>query len=291
MEKKIEFYSEGCLIKGLLYLSDSYSENEKYPLVILCHGFAGFKELFLPDFAKNFIQHGFAVLTFDYRGFGESEGEKGKIVPEYQVRDIRNAILYIKTLSLIDSDKISLWGTSYGGANVITTASKECNLKCIIVQGTFGNGERVIMGGMNSDEKEKLINSLNKMATKSVLKNKSLSIPLNKMLVDKQSSAFYNNYIDKFEQLKIKIPFLTNRETLEYKPENIISNINIPILITAAESDIVNPLEESKILYEKANEPKELQIIKNAEHYDLYIGSYFEEVIEKQITWLKKYGV
>jgi len=291
MEKKVEFYSEGCLIRGMIYTPDNTNEDKKSPVVILCHGFAGIKELFLPNFAKEFSKNGFLAFTFDYRGFGESEGEEGRIVPEFQVRDIRNAISFIKTVSEADSSKISLWGTSYGGVNAIIAASREPEIKCLVIQGTFGNGERVITRGMNRNDKDKLLASLEKMSQKLVLKNKGLSLPLYKILSDSQSVEFYNLYIDKFPQLKIKIPFLTTKETLELKPDKIIGKLNLPISITAAENDIVNPLEESKILYDTANEPKELNVINGAKHYDLYIGEYFKEVVITQLKWLKKYGI
>ena len=93
MIKKVEFYSEGCLIKANLYLPDPISENEKLPAIVLCHGFAGIKELLLPAYGERFAQNGFIVLAFDYRGFGESEGEKGKILNLSQVctlKDVRN---------------------------------------------------------------------------------------------------------------------------------------------------------------------------------------------------------
>ena len=41
---------------------------------------------------------------------------------------------------------------------------------------------------------------------------------------------------------------------MEYKPENYLDSIQIPLLIIAAEKDKVNPKEESEILFQKANE-------------------------------------
>lgn len=51
--------------------------NMKHPLIILCHGFCGIRNVLLPCFANAFTEAGFATITFDYRGFGESEGETG----------------------------------------------------------------------------------------------------------------------------------------------------------------------------------------------------------------------
>jgi len=67
-------------------------------------------------------ESGYAVLAFDYRGFGESEGERGRLVPAEQMTDIRNAVTYMQTLGEVDPERIGLWGTSFGGANAIIEA-------------------------------------------------------------------------------------------------------------------------------------------------------------------------
>lgn len=62
--------------------------NIKHPLIILCHGFCGIRNVLLPCFANAFTEAGFATITFDYRGFGESDGERGRLVPAMQTEDI-----------------------------------------------------------------------------------------------------------------------------------------------------------------------------------------------------------
>ncbi|STO53388.1 alpha/beta fold family hydrolase [Escherichia coli] len=55
--------------------------NIKHPLIILCHGFLRYQECSAPLLANAFTEAGFATITFDYRGFGESDGERGRLVP------------------------------------------------------------------------------------------------------------------------------------------------------------------------------------------------------------------
>jgi fermentation-respiration switch protein FrsA (DUF1100 family) len=49
------------------------------------------------------------------------------------------------------------------------------------------------------------------------------------------------------------------------------------------------PVKESKILYEKAREPKELFIIDSARHYDVYEGEHFKLSAGKVLEWHNKY--
>jgi alpha-beta hydrolase superfamily lysophospholipase len=289
MKKNVEFYSEGSLVKGILYLPDNYKENEKMPAILLCHGFAGVKELLLPNYAEEFCKHGFVALTFDYRGFGESEGQPGKLSPPAQITDIRNAITFLQTLPEVDPDKLGLWGTSFGGANAIAAAGLDKRIKCLSIQLAFGDGERVITGNLSTGEKEKLNTTIMKIWSRAVTQNKMMQVPIHKVLNDEQSIEFYNKTVDKHPELNIKIPFLTIMETMEHKPEKYLETIHIPILIMAAENDRVNPKEESEILYQKANEPKELHIVKGASHYEIYEGEFFKEVAAKQLAWFNKY--
>lgn len=50
-------------------------EEIKHSLIILCHGFYSIRNVLLHSFAIAFTEAGFATITFDYRGFGDSEGE------------------------------------------------------------------------------------------------------------------------------------------------------------------------------------------------------------------------
>src|SRR5476649_2255555 len=82
------------------------------PVILLCHGFFGIQDLLLPDFARQFAEAGYTAVTFDYRGFGDSEGEAGRIVPDQQISDIIAVLAWCKDRADIDARRIALWGTS-----------------------------------------------------------------------------------------------------------------------------------------------------------------------------------
>ena len=289
MKQEVIFYSENCKITGDLYLPETTKQDEKLPVVILCHGFSGIREILLPPYAEFLAQNGFAALNFDYRGFGDSEGERGRLVPAEQVVDIRNAITFMETLPQVDPERIGLWGTSFGGANAICTAARDKRVKCISVQITFGSGERMVAGGMNDEAREKLMSTLQKAWQRSVTKNKPLMLNMDQILTDPDSKDFYQKTVEIHPKLKTRLPLLTIKESMECKPENHIAGLSIPVMIIGATGDIVCPVEESRILFEKAREPKELFIIDGARHYDVYEGEYFKLSAGKALEWYKKY--
>lgn len=118
---------------------------------------------------------------------------------------------------------------------------------------------------------------------------KEMMTSLGKVLSDPQSQSFYQKYCEKFPALKIKIPFLTVNETLSHKPENYIGEIKVPVLILGSENDNVNSAQESRILFEKANNPKEILMLDRAEHYECYEGDAFKKIVAKQIEWFNQY--
>lgn len=282
MPENLFFKSNGLKVACHLYVSQ---KGEKAPGIVMCHGFAGVKELLLPNFAEKFALHGYTVLTFDYRGFGQSEGEVGRIIPANQIEDILNAIVFLRSCPEVDPKRIGLWGTSFGGANAIFVAAQDNTVRCLSVQLTFGSGERVVTRGQSEEEKLNLFTMIEKMKARKAQSGKEMMVPIHKVLSDPQSQDFYRRNVEEFPALKIKLPFLTVAETIKHKPEQVIGDIKIPILITAASNDGVNPAFESEILYQRANEPKELFIIKNATHYEVYSGVYFEQAIDKQLSW------
>ena len=118
MEKRtVKFHSEGVRLEGDMYLTSDFKTGEWRPGLVLCHGFTGLRDLILGDYAKVFVEAGFVALTFDYRGFGGSEGEKWRLIPLEQIDDIRNAISFFEAQPQVDPERIGLWGTSFGGAN------------------------------------------------------------------------------------------------------------------------------------------------------------------------------
>ncbi len=287
MPQEVRFFSEGSLIAGHLYLPQN--ALSPVPGIVLCHGFAGVKELLVPGFANYFRAKGYAVLAFDYRGFGASEGEPGRLVPAYQIRDIRNAVTFLQTIESIDPRRIGLWGTSFGAANAIIAGSLDNRVKCLCVQVAFGDGSRVITGSLSQEDKNKFFGALQKMKEKKVVTGKELAVPLNKILSDPQSKAFFDAHIGLFPQLNIKIPFLTLAETLDHAPEKYLKYLHIPIQIIAAEKDGVNPPHESQLLFASALEPKELFVVPGATHYEIYEGAFLQQVAGRQSAWFDRF--
>jgi uncharacterized protein len=135
MQQKIVFRSKSLNCSAIFYLPDNLSTKEKYPAIVMAYGIGSTKEMCLPQFAERFAAEGFAVLLFDYRNLGESEGiPRGQVFPEDQQEDYRNAITWIQQQPQIDPERIGAWGSSYSGGHVLHLSAFDRRIKCVVAQ-------------------------------------------------------------------------------------------------------------------------------------------------------------
>src|SRR2546430_12014850 len=139
--EEVSFYSEGAKVKGILRLPDDAGSGRR-PGIVQGPGWLGLMDSKLYErYHRSFTEAGYAVLVFDYRGFGDSEGEKGLISPQLQAEDIRNAISYLETRPEVDSRRIGLFGSGgTGGANPIYVAAIDHRVKCVVSNYAFASG-------------------------------------------------------------------------------------------------------------------------------------------------------
>lgn len=130
-----DFASHGLRCSGDLYLPGGI---HRPPVVVMAHGFAGERTFRLPAYAERFVQRGLAVYLFDYRCFGDSDGEPRYYVhPRRHVEDWRAAVAHARSLPEVDSSRLALWGTSFSGGHVIVIAADDPGVQAIVAQVPF----------------------------------------------------------------------------------------------------------------------------------------------------------
>lgn len=123
------FVSRGLRCAGTLLSPD---RGEPPPVIVMAHGFAGVRAMLLPH-ATRFVEAGYAVFLFDYRNFGDSQGEPRHWVdPGRHLDDWDAAIRHVRTLEGIDAQRMVLWGTSLSGGHVVCMAARGYRLAAVI---------------------------------------------------------------------------------------------------------------------------------------------------------------
>ena len=72
VRRSVHFWSDGTRVAGDLTYPRSFSEDKKYPCIVMCHGWGGIKGHLNREIGPRFAKAGYIVFTFDYRGWGES---------------------------------------------------------------------------------------------------------------------------------------------------------------------------------------------------------------------------
>jgi cephalosporin-C deacetylase-like acetyl esterase len=136
MRADIEFDADGTTLRGWLYTPDDGSGP--FPAIVMSHGFSAYKEMGLDEYAEVFAAAGFAVVVYDNRNLGASDGEpRFDIDAVAQARDYRHAISYAQSLAEVDAERVGIWGTSYTGGIVLKVAALDKRVKCVVSQVPF----------------------------------------------------------------------------------------------------------------------------------------------------------
>lgn len=142
MEQMIKIQSNKVDLAGTLHLPGNRTDEGKFPLVIICHGFIGNRigvnRLFVKA-AREFASQGFAVLRFDYEGCGESLGDYGSYGLDRFIQQTKDVIDFTATIPQVDQNQIFLLGHSLGGAIAVLTASMDQRIKKLMMWAAVGH--------------------------------------------------------------------------------------------------------------------------------------------------------
>jgi pimeloyl-ACP methyl ester carboxylesterase len=113
--EEVRFVSGGKHCAGWLFRP---SASGRSPCVVLGTGLSCVRDQGLDRYGERFAAAGFAALAFDYRHFGDSEGEPRTLLSfRLQREDFRAALAHARGLDHVDPSRIGIWGYSLGGAN------------------------------------------------------------------------------------------------------------------------------------------------------------------------------
>ncbi len=291
MKRAVEFYSEGFKLVGDIYVPDGLPSGEQRAAVLLCHGYTGVKDLYLPDNAKTLNDAGYVVMTFDYKGWGESEGTRSRLAPYSRVADVQAAMTYLGMQPEADADRIGLYGTSYGGATVSWTGAVDQRAKCIVSVVGIGHGARWMSRVRRVDEWFDLQERSKEDREKRASTGESEYVDRSEILLPDRQSAELAAAARRLNPAAVgTIPLEYVDDTIGFNPEWIVDKISPrPILFITSDNDRLVLPEESEQLYAHAGEPKKLVVLKGYGHYEVYTEPAFSEVMAATLDWYGDY--
>ncbi len=295
MEKVITYLSEGLKCGGLLYIPSLKKRATQLPAIVMAHGLSGVKEQALPQVAEKFADAGFLTLVFDYRFFGDSEGEpRNQVFPLEMVEDYRNAITWISELSEVDPGRIGIWGTSLSGGISLYTSTFESRVKAVVVQvpAIFNPVTRFNRSpdtwAKDSDTISK--DRLDRFRTGTVNYIDIVALPGQQCVLPGKEAY------DFFMSTKETAPNWRNRMTVEsiekMREFDVISSIELlsptPVMFIPAENDGLIPIESISSVFEKISEPKSM-IPLPITHFEIYRDPWLSRAANIAIDWFTQH--
>ncbi|MBS1677083.1 MAG: alpha/beta fold hydrolase [Actinobacteria bacterium] len=287
--RDIEFKVRGVTVRGRLQVP---AGEGPHPVVILAHGMGGAKEWSIPAIAEAFVADGIAALAFDYRSFGDSDGEPRDEVDHCgQVEDFQEAITFASTVEELDPDRIGLWSTSLGGRNALVVAALDWRVKCLVVQVPGVGTDLDLWAMMMSDgDPEALRQRLNEDR-----RDRALGKEPQYVVYPEDDSADYAEYWGTFgaEEKRNWPPRITLQSLWPTPVDDMIALMPKiapkPLLMLIADEEYPRLLEAQRAAFEAAGEPKKL-IVGHGHHYSVYT-TWNEEAVGAAREWFGEHLV
>ena len=291
MKKPVSFYSEEVRLVGDVYYPESLKPGERRAGIVLCHGYTGVKDIYLPDNARVLNEAGYVAMTFDYKGWGDSEGPRSRLAPYSRVADVQAALTFLGTLPEVDPDRLGIYGTSYGGATVVWVGAIDPRVKCVVSVVGIGNGARWMRSVRRPDEWHDLLERSRQDRLKRALDGKSEFVAREEILLPDRQSAELAAAARRNNPAAVSaIPLEYVDETLQFNPEWVVDKIAPrPILFITTDDDRLVPPGESIQLHARAGEPKKLVVLEGYGHYEVYMEPAFSRVMQATVAWYREH--
>lgn len=290
VERPVVFLSGGCELRGVLTAPAGATGLQG---IVLCHGFLCTAAMGLREIAQLLAAEGFAVLSFDYGGFGDSAGEpRGELWPERQSEDARAAVAHLRAQPECDPGRIALWGTSFGGAVVLHAAAHDPGVNAVIASVPVTNGESWIRGVNSAAQWAALQQRLADDRERRAAGAPSEVVAVGEVrpalpLPDPDRDAFFARYGAAAPAREL--PLACVEAVLAFAPDTLAGRIAPrPLLLIAAPDDAIVPLAQAESAFGHAGAPKHLVLLPpGVSHFAVYDGEPRARVVAETAAFLR----
>ncbi len=284
----VRFHSQGSAIAATLLLPDAASAADPAPGIVQGPGWLGLRDakLYAP-YHEALLAAGFAVLVFDYRGFGDSEGDATYLDPMDQVADWRNAITYLQTRPEIDPDRIGVFGSGgTGGGNAIAVAGLDDRVKAAVSQVPISDGRDWLHRMRREHEWLEFLERIRQDRQRRVTTGQGeLVAPRDGIMVPTPERKTTTIKSDVDDRVPSQVELASAEAIFAYRPIDLVARIAPrAVMIVCVEGDATTPEDHAYALYERAGGPKRLVVQTGTTHYAAY-AQYRDVVNPLIVEW------
>lgn len=308
--RSIRFYSDGYQLAGTVHLPEDYREGERRPAVLICHGRFAIKEWVPSRWTPYFLDAGYVCMVFDYRNLGESEGTPGRIIPQEEVRDARNALTFLQCQPEVDDERVGLLGWGLGGGVAVMAAAEDERFKAVVCASGVANGLRYGRVGMSDQAWAQRQEEIRLDRVRRVMTGQTARMPRAAILGrDNETQASdprqHQGWLDSLvaavgaeraaDPVKLGIPDEITMESMDalydFSPDLQVHRIAPrPLLVVHSRVDHEFPFSHAQHLYDCARAPKTLIAVEGAGHLDWIDPAHPTQpvYVPRVVAWMKE---
>ena len=264
MEERVTFPSAGLELSGVLHTP---AGGDRRPGFLVLHGFGSNKDSGgSRAVAKLLADFGYVTLRFDFRGCGESEGPRGRVICLEQVEDARNALSFMATRPEVEPERVGAIGMSFGAAVAIYAAGVDPRVAACVSCGGWGDGVKKFRKQHESPEAWKRFTDMmaegrrrNERGEPELMVPRFDIVPIPPGLRGNLSQGSI-----------MEFPFAVVESMYTFMANDVVGRIAPrPLLLLHPARDSVTPTEQSIDLFARAGQPTDLHLIANVDHFIL----------------------
>ncbi|MBQ4782596.1 alpha/beta hydrolase [Pectobacterium versatile] len=286
-QQKVTFKNQYQMnVTGNLFIPKGINQNAKNPAIVVGHPMGAVKEQSSNLYAQKLAEQGFVTLAIDLSFWGESEGKPGHLIaPEIYSDDFSAAVDYLSTQRYVDAEKIGVLGICGSGSFVISAAKIDPRMKAIATVSMYDMGSAA-RNGLNHtftlEQRKALLKSAAEQRLVEFKGGEIAYIPGTVNKLDESTPAIQREFFDFYrterggytpqgekEALTTKPMLSSMGKFMNFYPFNDIETIS-PRPMLFITGDQAHSKEFSEDAYKRAGQPKELYLVPNAGHVDLY---------------------
>ena len=272
--KRVDFESNNQTLVGNLYLPDNYQEGDKLPGVVVTGAWTTVKEQMPATYAQAMAERGYAVLAFDFRNWGESEGNQRQLEnPTYKTEDIIAAAHYLTTRPEIDRNKIAGLGICASAGYMADAAVQSNDIKVIALVAPWLHNPAIVNEVYGGEESVKSLIETSRKAEAKYEATGELSLITAASLTDENALMYQAPYYT--EEDRGMIPEYVNEFNLAswegwltYDAITIAENLTKPVLIVHSEAAAIP--QGAKEFYNHLSGLKNQLWLENITQFDFY---------------------
>lgn len=263
-----------------LYMLANMDINAKHPALIIGHPFGAVKEQCAGLYAQEMAKRGFVTLAFDASYQGESGGmPRHTVSPDALVEDFSASVDWLGIQPFVDRECIGVIGICGSGGFSVCAASIDPRIRALATVSMYdmGRATRNGLGDAMTDEQRKAMFSEVAQQRWREAEGEEPRIrfgtpeqlPENANEVQKEFYGYYRNPERGLHPRYLGTRYTSMATLTNFYPFAQIKEISPrPVLFIAGENAHSRYFSEDA--YKQAGEPKELYVVPDANHVDLY---------------------